>query len=95
MSETSSTTPPEQWTAGNGHNKSYAENAGVSYGNTDDSSSGEAGKALLVGLLGGLVSAAGYLIYQRLPEDQKDRLQQQAKQLLQQRINEVRQNFNI
>jgi hypothetical protein len=67
----------------------------VSYENTENNGSNEAGKALLVGLLGGLLSAAGYLVYQRLPDDQKDRLQQQAKSMLQQRINEVRQNFNI
>jgi len=52
-------------------------------------------QALLVGVLGGLLSAAGYLVYQRLPEDQKERLQGQAKQMLQQRITELRQNFNI
>ena len=57
--------------------------------------SNEAGKALLVGVLGGLVAAAGYLVFQRLPEDQKGRLQSQAKQLLQERIGEIRRNFNV
>lgn len=57
--------------------------------------SNEAGKALLVGVLGGLVAAAGYLVFQRLPEDQKGRLQSQAKQLLQDRIGEIRRNFNV
>lgn len=55
----------------------------------------EAGKALLVGVLGGLVAAAGYLVFQRLPEDQKGRLQSQAKQLLHERINEIRRNFSV
>jgi hypothetical protein len=96
MSETfRSSTPPEQWSGSNGYKGTYAENASVSYENTENTGSNEAGKALLVGLLGGLLSAAGYLVYQRLPDDQKERLQQQAKTMLQQRINEVRQNFNI
>jgi hypothetical protein len=67
----------------------------VSYENTENNGSNEAGKTLLIGLLGGLVSAAGYLVYQRLPEDQKERLHGQVKGMLQQRINELRQNFNI
>lgn len=56
---------------------------------------GEAGRAVLVGLLGGLVSAAGYLVYQRLPEDQKRRIQVQVRGLIETRLNEIRQNFNI
>ena len=96
MSETFRSTPAEpQWSASNNYQGTYAENASVSYESTENNGGGEAGKALLVGLLGGLISAAGYLVYQRLPEDQKDRLQRQAKDMLQQRINEVRQNFNI
>jgi len=96
MSETFRTTPPdEQWSTSNGYKGTYAENAGVSYENTENSGGNEMGKALLVGVLGGLLSAAGYLVYQRLPEDQKERLQGQAKQMLQQRITELRQNFNI
>ena len=96
MSETFRSTPSEQqWSASNGYKGTYAENANVSYENTEDNGSNEMGKALLVGVLGGLLSAAGYLVYQRLPEDQKERLQGQAKQLLQQRITELRQNFNI
>jgi len=55
----------------------------------------EAGKALLVGLLGGLVSAAGYLIYRRLPEEQKEKLHAQVRTVVAQRINEIRQNLNI
>jgi hypothetical protein len=55
----------------------------------------EVGKALLVGLLGGLVSAAGYLIYRRLPDEQKERINTQVRTLVQQRITEIRQNFNI
>lgn len=96
MSETFRSTPTEQqWSASNGYQGTFAENASVSYENTENTGGNEAGKALLVGLLGGLISAAGYLVYQRLPDEQKDRLQRQAKDMLQQRINEVRQNFNI
>ncbi len=89
MSETFRTTPPEQqWSGSNGYTGSHSENA-------DNLGSNEAGKALLVGVLGGLLAAAGYLVFQRLPEDQKDRLQSQAKQLLQERIGEIRRNFSI
>ncbi len=64
----------------------------------DEAQSGEdndVGKALLVGLLGGLVSAAGYFVYRRLPDDQKERLHAQVRTVLSQRISEIRQNFNI
>jgi hypothetical protein len=56
---------------------------------------GDAGRTVLVGVLGGIISAAGYLVYQRLPEEQKDRLHRQVRGLLESRINEIRQNFNL
>ncbi len=56
---------------------------------------GDAGRTVMVGVLGGIISAAGYLVYQRLPEEQKDRLHKQVRGLLESRINEIRQNFNI
>ena len=56
---------------------------------------GDAGRTVMVGVLGGILSAAGYLVYQRLPEEQKDRLHRQVRGLLESRINEIRQNFNI
>ena len=96
MSETFRSAPSEQpWSTSNGYKGTHAENASVRYENTENPGGNEAGKALLVGVLGGLLSAAGYLVFQRLPEDQKERLQNQAKQMLQQRITELRQNFNI
>ena len=55
----------------------------------------DAGRTVMVGVLGGIVSAAGYLVYQRLPDEQKDRLQRQVRGLLESRINEIRQNFNL
>ena len=63
--------------------------------NRDQPSSADAGRAVLVGILGGIVSAAGYLVYQRLPEDQKQRIQVQVRSLIETRLNEIRQNFNI
>ncbi len=56
---------------------------------------GDAGRTVMVGVLGGIISAAGYLVYQRLPDEQKERLQRQVKGLLESRINEIRQNFYI
>jgi hypothetical protein len=55
----------------------------------------EASRTLLAGVVGGVVSAAGYLIYSRLPEDQKDRLHQQVRTLVESRLNELRGRFNI
>ncbi len=57
--------------------------------------SGEAGKTLVVGILGGLVSAAGYLVYQRLPDEQKERINKQIRSAIESRLSEIRQNFNI
>jgi hypothetical protein len=55
----------------------------------------EAGRTVLVGVLGGIISAAGYLVYQRLPDEQKDRLHRQVRGVLETRINELRSNFNL
>lgn len=55
----------------------------------------EVGKALLVGLVGGLVSAAGYFVYRRLPDEQKERLHSQVRGMVADKVNELRQNFNI
>ncbi|HTW86188.1 MAG TPA: hypothetical protein VMD91_19100 [Candidatus Sulfotelmatobacter sp.] len=60
-----------------------------------EGSAPDAGKTVLVGVLGGLLSAAGYLVYQRLPDDQKERLHRQVRGLVESRINEIRNNFNI
>ncbi|MBV8580857.1 MAG: hypothetical protein JO225_14375 [Candidatus Eremiobacteraeota bacterium] len=55
----------------------------------------DAGRTILVGVLGGILSAAGYLVYQRLPDEQKERLHRQVRGILESRINELRSNFNI
>ncbi len=56
---------------------------------------GEAGRVMLVAILGGLVSAAGYLVYRRLPDEQRDRLHSQVRGAVENRLNEIRANFNI
>lgn len=95
MSESFRTTPPDQpWSgstnAGNGYQSSFGER-----NSSDEGDSGEAGRVVLVGVLGGLLSAAGYMIYRRLPEEQRQRLNSQFRSMVQQRITELRQNFNI
>jgi hypothetical protein len=60
-----------------------------------ESTGKEASRTLLAGVVGGVVSAAGYLIYSRLPEDQKDKLHQQVRTLVETRLNELRSRFNV
>lgn len=55
----------------------------------------DAGRTVLVGVLGGIISAAGFLVYQRLPDEQKERLHRQVRGVVEQRINELRSNFNL
>jgi hypothetical protein len=93
MSESYRTSPPDQpWSGsspGNGHKGAYGERP------PEDEDTGEAGKIVLIGVLGGLLSAAGYMIYRRLPDEQRDRLHAQVLSTVKQRVNEIRQNFNI
>jgi hypothetical protein len=56
---------------------------------------GETGRALVIGILGGLVSAAGYMVYRRLPDEQRERLNSQVRSVVETRINEIRSNLNI
>jgi hypothetical protein len=60
-----------------------------------DDSTNEAGRTLLAAVVGGVVSAAGYLVYTRLPDDQKDKLHAHVRQLVESRVNELRGRFNI
>lgn len=87
-----------QWSSstgtGNGFQGSFGSNKPPDDGR-DAVDGADVGRALLVGLLGGLLSAAGYLVYRRLPEEQKEKLHAQARAAVQQRITEIRQNFNI
>lgn len=93
MSESFRTTPSDQpWSTsspGNGYQGAFGDKR------SNEEDAGEAGKVVLAGILGGLLSAAGYLIYRRLPDEQRDRLHTQVRTMLQQRITELRQNFNI
>jgi hypothetical protein len=94
MSDTFRTTPPDQqWSgsnsAGNGYQGAFGSEP------HPGEAENEVGKAMLIGLLGGLVSAAGYMVYRRLPDEQKERLNAQVRAIVAQRITELRQNFNI
>jgi hypothetical protein len=93
MSDTFRTTPPDQqWSGSNAGANGYQG----AFGNeSEQAGENEVGKALLVGLLGGLVSAAGYFVYRRLPDEQKEKLNTQVRSMVAQRITELRQNFNI
>ena len=83
MSDTFQRTPPDRinGSPGSDNTKGFAAN--------------DTGKTLLVGLLGGIISAAGYLVYQRLPDDQKQRLHSQVRSILDERLAEIKSNFNI
>ncbi len=94
MSESFRTTPSDQpWSGSANPGNGYQSGFGDDQHSEDDA--GEAGKVVLVGILGGLLSAAGYMIYRRLPDEQKQRLNTQVRSVVQQRITELRQNFNI
>ena len=95
MTDSFRTAPPEgQWSTGSTGGNGYQNAFGNAPGREQEGEN-EVGRALLVGLLGGLVSAAGYLVYRRLPDEQKERLHSQVRSQVQQRISEIRQNFNI
>ena len=71
---------------------------GTTYTGTDpygSSSSGDAGKTVMAGILGGIASAVGYIVYSRLPDDQRDRLHQQVRAVVESRVNELRGRFNL
>ncbi len=97
MSENFRTTPPQQqWSGSNPAGNGYQGGApGPGYDGAGDADAGEIGKALIFGLLGGLLSAAGYMVYRRLPDEQKERLHAQVRSAVQQRVSEIRQNFNL
>jgi hypothetical protein len=93
MSESFRTTPSDQpWSTsspGNGYQGAFGEKP------SNDDDAGEAGRVVLAGILGGLLSAAGYLIYRRLPDEQRERLHSQVRTMVQERITDLRRNFNI
>ncbi|TAM56469.1 hypothetical protein EPN52_13835 [bacterium] len=63
--------------------------------NEGSPSNSDARGAMIAGLVGAVVGAAGYLIYQRLPDEQRERLQRQVRTLIDQKVAELRQNFQI
>jgi len=94
MSDSFRTTPSDQpWssssTPGNGYQSAFGEKP------SNDEEAGEAGKVVLAGILGGLLSAVGYLIYRRLPDEQRERLHSQVRTMVQERITDLRRNFNV
>ena len=98
MTESFRSTPPEQqWSgsnsAGNGQHGTFGTNERAQPPAESDGS--EIGKALLVGIVGGLISAAGFMVYRRLPDEQREKLHSQVRTMVQQRVSEIRQNFNI
>ncbi len=93
MSETFRTPPPDRpWSSAN-HGDGYQGDFNDQAARHEDG--GEAGRVVLVGVLGGLLSAAAYMIYRRLPDEQKERINGQVRSMVQQRITELRQNLNI
>ncbi len=60
-----------------------------------DPAANETGLTLLIGVLGGIVSAAGYLIYTRLPDEQRDKLNTQVRTIVESRVNEFRSRMNF
>ncbi len=96
MTDSFRTTPADQqWSSSNSSGNGYQGAFGKEPQSSHEDDGNEVGKALLVGVLGGLVSAAGYMIYRRLPDEQKDRLHSQVRTLVSERVNEIRKNFNI
>lgn len=97
MSDTFRSNPAEApWSgSSSGGNGSHGSGHDAHHDHSNVVDGGDIGRALLVGLLGGLLSAAGYFIYRRLPEEQQARLQAQLKSMIAARITEMRQNFNI
>lgn len=59
------------------------------------STANEPARTLIAGVVGGLLSAAGYLVYSRLPDDQKDRIHQQVRAAVEGKVTELRSRFNI
>jgi hypothetical protein len=97
MSQFKPSSPSEQpWSpSGNGNGNDFKGQFSSNAPKPKDEGENEAGRALIVGVLGGLLSAAGYLIYRRLPDEQKERLHAQVRSQIEQRIAEIRANFNI
>ena len=96
MTDSFRSTPPEQqWSGTNSARNGFEGSPFQNERPEAESDGSEVGKAVLVGIVGGLISAAGFLVYRRLPDEQKDKLHAQVRTMVQQRISELRNNFNI
>jgi hypothetical protein len=96
MTDSFRTTPADQqWSSSNTSGNGYQGAFGKEPQPAEDADGNEMGKTLLIGVLGGLVSAAGYMVYRRLPDEQKERLHSQVRTLVSERVSEIRKNFNI
>lgn len=67
-------------------NPGYADDAG----RRDDMRDGEIRKTLLAGVIGAVVGAAGYFIYQRLEDEQKEAIRQTVGKFVEDKIADVR-----
>ena len=91
MADTFKPTPADNYSGSSSYGNSSKNE--TSYEPASDTP--DVGRTLVIGVLGGIVSAAGYLVYSKLPDDQKEKLHGQVRGMLQQRISEIRNNFNI
>lgn len=66
-------------------NPSYADETG-----RRDRSDGELRKTLLAGLIGAVVASAGYFIYTRLEEEQREAIRQSVGKFVEEKIADVR-----
>jgi hypothetical protein len=71
------------------------QNSAQALSDQEAAQSNEVGRTILAGVIGGLASAVGYVVYTRLPPEQKDKLHQQVRQVAESRLNELRSRFNI
>jgi hypothetical protein len=56
----------------------------------DERSDGDLKRTLLAGVIGAVVASAGYLIYSRLEEDQKQSIRQSLGKFVEDKISDVR-----
>jgi hypothetical protein len=87
MHDTERSTSPNGYTS-NSHDDSTPDSG-------SPKSSKETGRAMLAGLLGGVASAVGYIIYSRLEPEQKEKLHGTVRNVVESRISEIRSNFDI
>jgi|GEM_PF-2087644 len=61
----------------------------------NDGDSPDMRKALLAGLIGGVVASAGYMLYQRLEDEQKEAIKHSVMSFVQDRIGDIRSQLKI